>query len=182
MQFSAYQIASIIEGRVEGDESVAISALAKIEEAKEGELSFVSNPKYEHFLYTTNASNVILDESLKVQKPVKATLIRVKNPYSAFSKLLDMYNSFRLDKKGIESPVYISEDAIVGKDVYLGAFAYVGRGVHIGDNCKIYPHVYIGDHVRIGEGTTLFPGVRVYCDCVIGKQVIIHSGAVIGSD
>lgn len=182
MQFSANQIAALIEGRIEGDESVNIGSLAKIEEAGPGELSFVANPKYEHFIYTTKASIVIIDESLKLLRPVESTLIRVKNAYSAFSKLLDIYNSFRLDKRGIESPVYIHENAKVGKDVYIGAFAYIGDAAEVGDNCKIYPNVFIGDNVRIGEGTTLFPGVCVYYDCVIGSQVTIHAGAVIGSD
>lgn len=182
MQFSAYQIASIIEGTIEGDESATIGSLAKIEEAGAEDLSFVANPKYEPFIYTTKASIVIVDETLKLSRPVNCTLIRVKNAYSAFSKLLDLYNSFRLDKKGVESPVFIHEDARIGNDVYIGAFAYIGKGAQVGDDCKIYPNVYIGDNVRIGEGTTLFPGVRIYYDCVIGKQVTIHAGAVLGSD
>lgn len=182
MQFSAYQIATLIEGKVEGDESATIGSLAKIEEAKPGELTFVANPKYEPFIYTTKASIVIIDEALNLTGPVESTLIRVKSAYSAFSKLLDLYNSFRLEKSGIESPVHIHENAKIGKDVYIGAFAYIGNGSEIGDRCKIYPNVYIGDNVKVGEETTLYPGVCIYYDCVIGAQVTIHAGAVIGSD
>lgn len=182
MEFSAYQIAAMIQGIIEGDEAVTISSLAKIEEAGEGELSFLANPKYQHYIYTTKASIVIVDEALKLERAVPSTLIRVKDAYSAFSTLLELYNGMRLDKKGIEEPCFIHEEATVGQDVYIGAFAYIGKGAQIGDRCKIYPNVYIGDRVKVGDDTTLFPGAIVYYDCEIGQQVIVHAGAVIGSD
>jgi UDP-3-O-[3-hydroxymyristoyl] glucosamine N-acyltransferase len=182
MQFSASQIANMIHGVIEGDENATISFLAKIEEAKEGELSFLANPKYNHYIYTTAASIVIVPDTLKLEKPVQCTLIRVKDAYSAFSSLLDLYNGMRLAKVGVEQPSFIHEEASLGKDVYVGAFAYIGKGAKIGDRCKIYPNVYIGDRVVIGNDTTLFPGVSVYYDCVIGQNVIVHAGVVIGSD
>src|SRR5690554_3660952 len=145
MQFSAYQIAGMIQGIIEGDEAVTISSLAKIEEAGAGELSCLANPKYYHHIYTTRASIVIVDEKLNLERPVSSTLIRVKDAYSAFSTLLELYNGMRLDKNGIEEPCFIHEEASVGQDVYIGAFAYIGKGAQIGDRCKIYPNVYIGD-------------------------------------
>lgn len=182
MQFSAYQIAAIIDGTVEGDETVSVGALAKIEEAKTGDLSFLANPKYYHFIYTTQASVVIVNQDFKLDKPINSTLIRVKDAYSGFSALLEMYNGLRLDKKGIEEPNFIHQDAKIGEDIYVGAFAYIGKDAEIGAGSKIYPHVYIGDNVKIGKNTTIFPGVRIYYDSVIGSDVIIHSGVVIGSD
>ncbi|WP_257670145.1 UDP-3-O-(3-hydroxymyristoyl)glucosamine N-acyltransferase [Parapedobacter tibetensis] len=182
MQFSARQIATLVKGTLEGDPDVIVEQLAKIEEASSGCLSFLSNPKYEQYLYTTKASVVIVNEDLKVDKPVQCTIIRAKNAYSAFSTLLEMYNKMRLDKTGIEEPSFIHPTAKIGKDVYIGAFTYIDKGVVIGDHCKVYPHVYIGDNVKIGNNTTLFAGVSVYFDCVIGERVIVHSGTVIGSD
>lgn len=182
MQFSAYQIAAIINGTVEGDETVSVGSLAKIEEAKTGDLSFLANPKYQHFVYSTQASIIIVNQDFTLERPVGNTLIRVKDAYSAFSALLDLYNGMRLDKKGIENPHFMDDSAQLGEDVYIGAFAYIGKDVQIGKGSKIYPQVYIGDNVKIGENTTIFPGVRIYYDSVIGNEVIIHSGAVIGSD
>lgn len=182
MQLSANQIAEMISGVVEGDGSILVSTLAKIEEAGEGTLSFLANPKYHSFIYTTGASIVIIDEKLKLDKPVSCTLIRVSDPYSSFSKLLDVYNGMRLAKKGVEEYSYIHPNAKIGEQVYIGSFAYIGDGAEIGEGSKIYPHVYIGDRVKIGRETTLFPGAVVYYDCLIGDQVIVHAGAVIGSD
>lgn len=182
MQFSAQDIAGLLKGTVEGDPSVTVGALAKIEEGHSGALSFLSNPKYEQYLYTTNASIVIVNNDLQLAQPVKATLIRVENAYSAFSVLLQHYNTFKLAKSGIEEPSFIHPSAKLGENVYVGAFAYIGPDVKIGDNSKIYPHTYIGDNVTIGDNTTLFANVKVYFDCVIGNSVTIHSGAVIGSD
>ncbi len=182
MQFSAHQIATLVSGSLEGNPDVMVTQLAKIEEASTGCLSFLSNPKYEQYLYTTKASVVIVNEDLKLDRPVQPTLIRAKNAYSAFSTLLELYNKMRLDKIGIEELAFVHPSAKIGKNVYIGAFAYIDKDVIIGDYCKIYPHVYIGDNVKIGDNTTLFPGVTVYFDCVIGEQVIIHSGTVIGSD
>jgi len=159
-----------------------VEQLAKIEDATAGSLSFLSNPKYEQYLYTTKASIVIVNQDLKLDKPVASTLIRVKNAYTAFSSLLQIYNKMRLDKTGVEQPVFIHPSAKIGKNVYIGAFTYIDKDVVIQDNSRIYPHVYIGENVNIGADTTLFPGVSVYFDCVIGERVIIHSGTVIGSD
>ncbi|WP_317169449.1 UDP-3-O-(3-hydroxymyristoyl)glucosamine N-acyltransferase [Mucilaginibacter humi] len=182
MQFTAQQIASLLNGTVEGDPSVAVNQLAKIEEGVSGSLSFLSNPKYEQYLYTTNASIVIVNNSLQLTGTVKATLIRVEDAYSAFSVLLDAYSSFRLNKTGIEEPNFVHPSAKIGRDVYIGAFAYIGPDVKVGDNCKIYPNTYVGDNVTPGNNVTLFAGVKVYFDCVLGDNVIIHSGAIIGSD
>ena len=172
----------MLNGTVEGDALATVNQLAKIEEASAGSLSFLANPKYEQYLYTTNASIVIVNNDLVLAEPVKATLIRVENAYSAFSVLLERYNTIKLNKTGIEQPSFIHPSAQVGKDCYIGAFAYIGPGVKTGNNCKIYPHTYIADNVTLGDNVTLFPGVIVYFDCVIGSNVIIHSGTIIGSD
>ncbi len=182
MQFTAQDIAFVLNGTVEGDPLVTVNSLAKIEEAAPGSLTFLANPKYEQFLYTTNASIAIVNSSLELTAPVKATLIRVENAYSAFTVLLDKYNTYKLHKEGIEQPSFIHETATLGENVYVGAFAYIGPGVKIGNNSKIYPHTYIGDNVTVGDNCTLFANVKVYFDCVLGNNVIIHSGAVIGSD
>ncbi|WP_257657371.1 UDP-3-O-(3-hydroxymyristoyl)glucosamine N-acyltransferase [Parapedobacter lycopersici] len=182
MQFSAHQIATLVGGSLEGDPNVMVGQLAKIEEASSGSLSFLSNPKYEPYLYTTQASVVIVNADQKLDRPVQSTIIRTKNAYSAFSTLLEVYNKMRLEKTGVEQPSYIHPSAKIGKNVYIGAFAYIDKDAVIGDNCKIYPHVYVGDHVQIGNDTTLFPRVCVYYDCVIGAHVTVHSGTVIGSD
>ena len=182
MQFTAHQIASLLNGTVEGNPDVSVNQLAKIEDALSGSLSFLANPKYEQFLYSTQASIIIVNENQVLSQPVNATLIRVKDAYSAFSILLEQYNSIKLDKKGIEEQSFIHPSAQVGKNVYIGAFAYIGQDVTVGDNAKIYPHVYLGDNVKIGNSTTLFSGVKVYLDCLIGNNVTIHANTVIGSD
>lgn len=182
MQFTAEQIATLLNGTIEGNPNVSVSQLAKIEEGSAETLSFLSNPKYEHFIYTTQSAVVIVNEDLALQKEVSCTLIRVKDAYSAFSELLKIYHTFRNERTGRDEQVYIHESAHIGEGGYIGAFAYIGRDVTIGDNVKVYPRVYIGDNVRIGDNCTLFPGVTVYFDSVIGANVVIHSGAVIGSD
>lgn len=182
MQFTAQEISLLLKGTVEGDPQTIISQLAKIEEATTGCLSFLANPRYEQYLYTTQASVVIVNKDLAVTEPVNATLIRTDNAYSAFSVLLEKFNTLRLNKSGIEQPSFIHPTATIGQNVYIGAFAYIGADVKIGDNCKIYPHTYIGDNVILGHEVTLFAGTKVYFDCKIGNQVIIHSGAIIGSD
>lgn len=182
MQFTAQDISFLLNGTVEGDPSVTVNQLAKIEEGAAGSLSFLANPKYEQYLYTTNASVVIVNNDLQLTGPLTATLIRVENAYSAFSVLLEKYNTFKLNKKGIEQPCFIHPTAQIGSEPYIGAFAYIGLNAKIGDNCKIYPNVNISDNVTIGNNVTLFSGVTVYFDCVIGDNVIVHSGAVIGSD
>lgn len=182
MQFTAKQISTLINGSIEGDPEVTVFQLSRIEEAKEGSLAFLANPKYEQHLYTTKASVIIINQNQEVQKPVNATLIRVKDAYSSFSVLLEQYNLIRLDKQGTEEPNFIHSTAKIGKNVYIGAFSYIGSNVIIDDNSKIYPHSYIGDNVTIGKACTLYAGARVYFDCIIGNNVIIHSGAIIGSD
>lgn len=182
MQFTANEISFLLNGSVEGNPNVKVFQLSKIEEAQEGALSFLANPKYEAFLYTTQASVVIINQDLLLDKPVSATLIRVKDAYSSFSIILEKYNSIKLAKSGIENPCFIHPDAKIGKDVYIGAFAYIGAGAVIGDRTKIYPHSYIGDGVKIGNDTSIQSGVKLYHDCLVGNNVNIHAGAVIGSD
>ncbi|PTQ99796.1 UDP-3-O-[3-hydroxymyristoyl] glucosamine N-acyltransferase [Mucilaginibacter yixingensis] len=182
MQFTAQQISSILNGTVEGDASAAVERLAKIEEATEGSLSFLANPKYEPYLYTTGATIVIVNNDQVLSAPVDATLIRVENAYSAITVLLNMYNTIKLNKSGVEQPSFVHPTATVGEDAYIGAFAYIGPNVKIGNNCKIYPGVYIADGVTLGNDVTLFSGVKVYFDCVLGNRVIVHSGTIIGAD
>lgn len=182
MQFTANQIATLLGGFVEGNPDVVVNQLAKIEEGSEGCLSFLSNPKYEHFLYETAASAVIVNEDLQLTKPVQTSLIRVKDAYSAFSELLKIYNQLKLEKSGREEPVYVHESAVIGEGHYLGAFSYIGKDVKIGNNVKIYPQVYIGDNVTIGDDCVLYPGVKIYYDSQLGNRVTLHGGAVIGSD
>lgn len=185
MKFTAAQIASLIQARVEGNPEVAISDIAKIEEGREGALSFIANPKYEHYLYETQASIVIVNESLQLEKPVKATLLRVNDAYAAFAALLEKYNelvSADAAKKGIEQPSYISESATLGADIYVGAFAYIGTKARIGDRVKIFPGAYIGDQVVIEDDTVINAGVKVYHNCTIGQRVIIHAGSIVGAD
>jgi len=182
MQFTAKDIAMLLNGTVEGDELVAVNQLAKIEEAQQGSLSFLANAKYEPFLYSTNASIVIVNNSQQLTGPVNSTLIRVENAYSAFTLLLEKYNTFKLYKEGIEQPSFIHETAKLGENAYVGAFAYIGQDVKAGNNCKIYPNCYIADNVTLGDNVTLFPGVVIYFDCVLGSNITIHSGAIIGSD
>ncbi|RYU89229.1 UDP-3-O-(3-hydroxymyristoyl)glucosamine N-acyltransferase [Mucilaginibacter terrigena] len=182
MQFTAKDIAFMLNGTVEGDPLVAVNHLAKIEEGGAGSLSFLANPKYEQYLYTTDASVVIVNNSQELTAPVNTTLIRVDNAYGAFTLLLEKYNTIKLNKSGIEQPSFIHTSAKVGTEPYIGAFTYISQDVVLGDNCKLYPGCYIADNVTLGNNVTLFPGVKVYFDCVIGNNVVIHSGAVIGSD
>ncbi len=184
MEFSAAQIAALLGGTVEGNENAAVSNLSKIEEGIPGTLSFLANPKYTNYIYETNASIVIVNNSLVLDKPIKSTctLIRVEDSYASFATLLEMYNQFKGNKIGIEQPSFISENAKHGVDCYIGAFAYIGKNVTIGNNTKIYPHVYIGDNCTIGDNTTLFSGVKIYHECKIGNNVTVHAGTIIGSD
>jgi UDP-3-O-[3-hydroxymyristoyl] glucosamine N-acyltransferase len=182
MQFTAKDIAFMLNGTVEGDPLAVVNHLAKIEEGATGSLSFLANPKYEQYLYTTNASVVIVNNSLELTAPIKTTLIRVENAYTSFSLLLEQYNTIKLNKTGVEEPNFIHPSAKIGAEPYIGAFTYISQDVITGDNCKIYPGCYIADNVKLGNNVTLFPGVKVYFDCVIGDNVVIHSGAVIGSD
>ncbi len=184
MEFSAQQIATLLKGEVEGDENVIVTNLSKIEEGKLKTLSFLANPAYTNYIYTTDASIVIVNKTLVLDKPVKptCTLIRVENSYESFAKLLELYTQIKGNKTGIEQPSFISTNAILGADCYVGAFAYIGQNVKIGNNVKIYPHVYLGDDVTIGDNTTLFSGVKIYYECKVGSNCTIHAGTVIGSD
>lgn len=182
MQFTARDISFLLNGTVEGDALATVNRLAKIEEATEGALSFLANPKYESFLYTTRASVVIVNKDQVLTAPVSATLVRVENAYSSFAVLLEKYNELKLHKTGIEQPSFIHPTAKIGENAYVGAFAYIGPGVTVGDNCKIYPNTFIADNVTLGNNVTLFPGVTIYFDCVLGNNVIIHSGTIIGAD
>jgi UDP-3-O-[3-hydroxymyristoyl] glucosamine N-acyltransferase len=185
MQFTAKQISEFLNGAVEGDENVKVGELAKIEEGKPGTLCFLSNPKYENFLYSTKASVVIVADSFLPTQPVTCTLVKVQDPYSAFSLLLEKYNeAINLGKTqtGVEDPCMIHPSAKIGKNVYIGAFCTIDENVVIGDDCKIYGQVYIGADTQIGNGCTFFPGVKLYNRTEIGNNVIIHSNAVIGSD
>lgn len=183
MTFSALQIAALINGKTEGDANISVSSFGKIEEAKDGQLAFLANPKYEEYLYSTKASVIIINEALELKQPVKATLIRVPDAYTAFAKLLSTYQQMMQQQlNGIQQPVYISASASYGENVFIGAFAYLGDNVKVGDNTKIYPNVYLGNNVKVGDNSIIHPGVKIYHDCVIGNNVIVHAGTVIGSD
>ncbi len=182
MEFTAQTIAGFLQGRVEGNPEIKVTDVSKIEEGRPGTLTFLANPKYEKYLYTTDASVVIVNNSLTLAEPVKATLIRVADAYGAFASLLELYNSMVPKKTGIEQPSSIAATAKLGKDVYVGAFSYIADNVKLGDNVKIYPQCFIGDNVMIGDNTTIYPGVKVYHNCKIGANCIIHGGSVIGAD
>jgi UDP-3-O-[3-hydroxymyristoyl] glucosamine N-acyltransferase len=183
MQFTAKQIAELINGKIEGDPQTAVSSFGKLEEANEGQLAFLANPKYEEFLYTTKASIIIINDSLQIEKKLPSTLIRVPDAYSSFAVILTAYSEMaKANLTGIQDPSFIASSATLGENIFIGAFAYVGNNVIIGNNAKIYPQVYLGDNVIIGANTTLFPGVKIHHDCVIGKNVCIHAGSVIGGD
>jgi UDP-3-O-[3-hydroxymyristoyl] glucosamine N-acyltransferase len=183
MQFTAAQIAMMINGKVEGNADTAVASFGKIEEAGEGQLAFLANPKYEEYLYSTRASIIIVNETQELKQPVTATLIKVADAYSAFATLLDKYQQIqRQQLNGIQQPAYISTTAKIGTNVFIGAFAYVGDHVTVADGAKIFPNAYLGNNVAIGENSIIHPGVRIYHDCIIGKNVAIHAGTVIGSD
>lgn len=184
MEFTAQQIAALLGGTIDGNAETKVSNLSKIDEGKPGTLSFLANPLYTPHIYQTDASIVIVNKTLVLDKPVKntCTLIRVEDAYSSFAKLLEIYNQFRMNKSGIEQPSFIAKSAVIGKDSYVGAFAYVGENVKIGDNVKIYPHVFIGDNSNIGNNCTFFSGVKIYHDSVIGNNCTVHAGTIIGSD
>ncbi len=182
MQFTAQQIADLLQGVPEGDANVTVSKLSRIEDGEPGSISFLANPLYTQYLYTTKASVVIINKDLVLTAPVSSTLIRVKSPDIAFAGLLEMYNQVKLNKTGISKLAFIAENAVIGSNIYAGEFSFIGENVKIGNNVKIYPQVYIGDNSIIGDNTTLFAGVKIYSETVIGKDCIIHSGTVIGSD
>ncbi len=182
MEFTAQQIAEMLGGFVVGDPQATVNDVSKIEEGRPKTLTFFANPKYEHYVYSTEASIVIVNADFNPSQPVKATMIKVANAYESLAKLLALYQQMQPQKVGIEQPSFISQSATVGKDVYVGAFAYIGEKAKVADNAKIYPQAYIGDGVTIGEGTIIYPGAKIYKGCKIGNRCIIHAGAVIGAD
>lgn len=183
MEFRAKDIADLLKGVIEGDEEVVIRNVSKIEEGKPHTLAFLANPKYEHYIYTTAASVVLVNQDFKAAQQVPCTLIRVPSAYDAIAVLLQMYEEMiRPRPAGIEQPCFIAEGAELGENPYVGAFAYIGKGAKIGKNVKIYPQVYIGEGVTIGDDTTIYAGARIYYGCVIGKSCTIHAGTVIGAD
>lgn len=182
MKFTAEQIAGILEGDIVGDPNVEVDKLAKIEEGKEGAITFLANPKYTSYIYSTEASITIVSDEFVAEEKLSTTLIKVKDPYKAFSKLLEYYNQVKLNKVGIEDQSYISSTATYGENLYLGAFAYLGENVKIGNNVKIFPNAFIGDNVEIGNDVLIFPGAKIYSETIIGNNCVIHGGAVVGAD
>lgn len=182
MEFNAATIAGFLKGEIIGDPETKVNTIAKIEEGEPGALSFLANPKYEQYLYTTKSSIVLVNKSFVPSGIVGATLIKVENAYESFASLLQMIDQARPRKKGIHPTAIIESTASVGTDVYIGPYVYIGDNCIIGDHCCIYPHVYIGENTRVGNKCTLNPGVKIYHDCIIGENCVIHAGSVIGSD
>lgn len=182
MKFTAFQIASILEGDIEGNPHVEVFKLSKIEEGEKGSLTFLANPKYKPYIYSTKASVAIVNKSFVAENYISATLIRVDDAYESFSRLLEYYNQVKMNKSGIEKPCFISDSAKYGENVYIGAFSYLGENVELGDNVKIYPNAYLGDNVKVGNNVVVFPGAKIYSETVIGNNCVINSGAIIGAD
>lgn len=182
MKFTAQQIAGILEGEVVGNPDAEVSKLAKIEEGVEGSLTFLANPKYTAYIYKTEASITIVNKTFEPDDELKTTLIKVEDAYRSFSKLLEYYNSVKLNKVGVEQPSFVSESAKYGENVYIGAFSYIADNVTIGDNVKIFPNSYIGDNSKIGDNTIIFSGAKIYSETVIGNSCVINSGVIIGAD
>ncbi len=182
MEFTASQIAGILEGEIEGNPEIAVHKLSKIEEGEAGSLTFLANPKYTPYVYSTEASIIIVNKDFVPEQSLSTTLIKVEDAYKSFSKLLAYYDQVKSTKTGIENPVYISDSAVYGSDCYLGAFCYVGNNVRLGDNVKIYPNAFIGDNVVIGDNTIVFAGAKIYSETQIGRDCVVHSGAIIGAD
>nr|WP_262917560.1 UDP-3-O-(3-hydroxymyristoyl)glucosamine N-acyltransferase [Aestuariivivens sediminicola] len=182
VKFTAQQIAEILEGDVVGNAEVEVSRLSKIEEGTEGSLTFLANPKYTQYIYSTKASVAIVNKTFEPEYSIAATLIKVDDAYSAFSKVLEYYNLVKLNKTGIEQPSFISESSKYGENVYIGAFSYIGENVVLGNQVKVYPNVYIGDNVVIGDNTVVFSGSKIYSETVVGQHCVINSGAIIGAD
>jgi UDP-3-O-[3-hydroxymyristoyl] glucosamine N-acyltransferase len=182
MEFTAATIAGFLQGEIEGNPDIKVNTVAKIEEGQPGALSFLANPKYEHYIYTTASSVVLVNKTFVASGKIEATLIKVENAYEAFASLLRLVDQARPRKKGIHPTAIIESTAKVGSEVYIGPYAYIGENCIIGDGCSIYPHVYIGDNTTIGINSILNPGVKVYHDCVIGQGCIVHAGSVIGGD
>lgn len=182
MKFTATQIAGILEGEIEGNPQTAVHKLAKIEEGEQGSLTFLANPKYTSYIYSTKASITIVNKDFVPEQEISTTLIKVEDAYKSFSKLLEYYNQVKNNKVGIESPSFVSKTASYGDGFYLGAFSYLGENVQMGVNVKVYPNVYIGDNVTIGDNVLIFAGAKIYSESIIGNGCVIHSGAIIGAD
>lgn len=182
MKFTAQDIASMINGKIDGDPDVQVNKLSKIEQGQPGTISFLGNPKYTHFIYETDASIIIVSNDFLPEQPLKCTLIRVENPYEAFAKMLEAYNQLVQDKKGISKNASIAESATLGVDCYIGDFTFIGENTIIGDKVRIFPGCYIGDNATIGNNTTLYAGVKLYIGTAIGSNCTIHGGSVIGAD
>ena len=182
MKITPNVVASLVGGKIEGDGDVEITGFAKIEEAKKGDISFISNPKYAHFAETTSASALLVSTNFKSSTGLKPTLIKVADPYMALATLMAHFSGSRPSKTGIEEPSHIGNGSRIGENIYIGSFAYIGDGVTIGDNVKIYPHAYIGDNVEIGDETIVYPHATVYGGCIVGKRCVLHSGSVVGAD
>jgi UDP-3-O-[3-hydroxymyristoyl] glucosamine N-acyltransferase len=182
MEFTAATIAGFLKGDIVGDPETKVNTIAKIEEGQSGALSFLANPKYEHYLYDTKSSIVLVNKGFVPSGAVSATLIKVENAYEAFASLLRLVDQARPRKKGIHATAIIEPTAKVGSEVYIGPYSYIGENCVIGDGCSVYPHVYIGDNSKLGNNCTINPGVKIYHDCIIGEECIIHAGSVIGSD
>jgi UDP-3-O-[3-hydroxymyristoyl] glucosamine N-acyltransferase len=183
MEFTIRQIAAMLGGEIQGNGDDKINMLAKIQDAKKGQIAFLSNPKYENYIYTTLASAVIVSKDFKPKKEIQSTLILVDNPYSSFTILLEEYHKMiSFQKTGVEEPSYIGTNCVFGSGIYRGAFSYIGNNVRIGNNVKIYPHVFVGDNVTLGDNVILHPNVKLYADTKIGNNCVIHSGTIIGSD
>ncbi len=183
LSFTAQQIALLIQGKIEGDATAVVTNIGKIESAMPGEISFLANPKYEDFIYSTKASVIIVNESLVLKKQVAATLLRVPDAYAAFATLLTKYQEMKNENLvGIQSPSYIASTAKLGEQNFVAAFAYIGENVQTGKNVKIFPNAVIGENISIGNNVTIHAGVIIYSDCVLGNNITIHSGSIIGSD
>lgn len=182
MEFTAQQVAAYIDGKIEGDDNAVINNFAKIEQGVPGAISFLANPQYEHYIYETLSSVVLVNEDFKPAQPVKATLIRVKNAYEAVSKLLQLYESMKPKPSGISSMAFVAETAKIGKDVYIAPFAVVEEGAEIGDGVQLYPHVTVGSRAQVGQNTIIYSNAVIYHDCKIGAGCILHAGCVIGAD
>ena len=182
MEFTAATIAEFLKGEIAGDPDTKVNTVAKIEEGHEGALSFLANPKYEHYLYTTDSSIVLVNSDFVPSGKVRATLIKVRNSYEAFASLLILVEKSKPKKKGIHPTAIIENSAVIGSDVYIGAYSYIGENCRIGDGTRIYPHVFIGDETTVGKNCLIYAGAKIYHECIIGNNCILHAGSVIGSD
>jgi len=182
MEFNASMIAEYLHGTIEGDKNITVTNISRIEEGKTGTLAFLSNPKYNKYLYNTGASLVLVNNDFKLEAPVSCTLIRVENAYEAFASLLTLYQQSIVPKTGIESPSFINSSAKLGTDVYVGAFAYISANVSVGNHSRIYPQVFLGDNVKVGENVIIYAGAKIYDNCDIGNNCIVHAGVVLGAD